>query len=58
MTNVELIEALCDTIARQAETIKQLTNELEQFRAISEEEEKVVWIPYRILERFAPCYQF
>lgn len=42
MTNVELIEALCDTIARQAETIKQLTNELEQFRALSEEEEKLI----------------
>lgn len=42
MTNVELIEALCDTIARQAETIKQLSNELEQLRAISEEEDRLI----------------
>ncbi len=45
MTHAELIDALCETIEKQAETISQLVKELEQFRALSEEEAKAASDP-------------
>jgi len=46
MTDAEIIEQQCEIIKVQAESIKELSAELSQFRAIEEEEKnelQAVW---------------